>query len=94
MTDRTLPHARAVANRAVSALSAAGEQRLADDVAHVHRATCDLVQALNSAREATTYTALAEAQRAAADALARLRGAPLDALRHVAVHPIHHEALA
>lgn len=81
MTDRTLPHACMVANRAVAALNAAGERVLADDVARVHRATCDLVQALNRAREATTEAKHAEAQRHAADALARLRGNSPDALR-------------
>lgn len=74
MTDRTLPHACAVSNRAVTELLMHGENALAKELAGINRATCDLVHALHAAHEATTADALLSARNQASDAIARLRG--------------------
>lgn len=75
MTDRALPYACAVANRAIDALATQGNVALAGEVAVVNRATCDLVHALHREHEAITPAAQFEARQARQHAEAVLRGA-------------------
>ncbi|HET6807220.1 MAG TPA: hypothetical protein VFH59_17425 [Frateuria sp.] len=74
MTDRLLPYACSVANRAINALATHGELELAGEVAHVNRATCDLVSAMHREHEATTTCAQTHARFARNAAEASLRG--------------------
>ncbi|MGC1547439.1 MAG: hypothetical protein WA777_02825 [Rhodanobacter sp.] len=73
MTDRLLPHASAVANRAINELITHGEQQLADELAGVHRVTCDLVQAVHAEREAPTHSLQSDARSKLLRAEAHLR---------------------
>lgn len=73
MTDRLLPHACVIANRVIAELSLHGEQALADQLASVHRATCDMVAALHAEREAPTEALRSEARRRYNDAFRLLR---------------------
>jgi hypothetical protein len=73
MTDRAIPHASTVANAAVARLAALGEQELSDALATIHRATCDLVHAIHTEREAPTHSLQLDAREKAARALATLR---------------------
>lgn len=78
MTDRTLPYACTVANRAIHALAAHGELELAGEVATVNRATCDLVHELHREHEALTANGQTHARFARRHAEATLRGGPVD----------------
>ena len=78
MTDRALPYACSVANRAIDVLSTHGEIELAGEVATINRATCDLVHALHREREAITTCSQTHARFARSEAEAKLRGAPAD----------------
>jgi hypothetical protein len=73
MTDRVLPHATAIANDVVATLMRTGNAALAERVASLHRATCDLVHHLHAEREASTPQGLIEARRKTTLAVSRLR---------------------
>lgn len=78
MTDRALPYACSVANRAIDALATHGEAELAGEVANVNRATCDLVHALHREHEALTTCEQSQARLARRAAEAALRGGTTD----------------
>lgn len=73
MSDRHLPYAGTVTHRAVSTLSVLGNESLADELATVCRAVCDLAQALSAEREASSASQRAQAQQRLRDALCTLR---------------------
>lgn len=54
MTDRALPYACAVSNRAATELIMHGEPKLAKQLATLNRAMCDFIHALHAEREASS----------------------------------------
>jgi hypothetical protein len=74
MTDRSLPLAGTIANQVITELTLHGHLKLADQVATIHRATCDLAHAVWAERSAPEGTAKTDASFRVADALYRLRG--------------------
>lgn len=76
MTGTHLPFASRAAAKARLHLAAEGYPMLADDVAFAHRATCNLVAALEAEHEATTATAQADARLQRRIALQQLRRGP------------------
>lgn len=74
MTDRSLPRASTIANAAITSLTLHGYQKLADQVAAVHRATCDLAHAVWAERNAPEGIDKTDATLRVGDALARLHG--------------------
>jgi len=69
-----LPHASAVANRAVAELIVRGESKLARELAAIHRAYNDLVHALHAEKEAPTRSLQAAARQKMHQAMDLLRG--------------------
>lgn len=74
MTDRSLPHACAVANDVITELTMHSQLLLADRVATIHRATCDLAHAVWAERQAVTKVEKDEAAYRVSCALATLHG--------------------
>jgi hypothetical protein len=69
-----LPHASAIANRAVTELIVRGEAKLARELATIHRAYLDLVHALHAEKEAPTRCLQAAAREKMQRAIDLLRG--------------------
>jgi hypothetical protein len=73
-TKLKLPHASAIANRAVTELIVRGEAKLARELAAIHRAYLDLVDAQHAEKDAPTGSLQAAARQKMHHALELLRG--------------------
>ena len=69
-----LPHASAVANRAVTELIMRGEVKLARELAAIHRAYLALVRALHAEKEAPTQSLQVAERQKLHQAMDLLRG--------------------
>jgi hypothetical protein len=74
VTDRSLPLACTIANEVITELTLHGHLKLADQVAAIHRATCDLAHAIWTERTARDGIDKTDASLRVGDALARLHG--------------------
>ncbi|MDR3446667.1 hypothetical protein [Dyella sp.] len=73
MSGHLIPHATELAQRVAAELSARGLQDLAAELEAMHRATCQLVEAIHAEREAPTTSLLTDARHKSVVAIRRLR---------------------